>query len=142
MTTVVDAYLCFNKVHIFSFRTFLLLIWFLFLSQSCHMLHQLRSWRNKSLQCWPETCVFAASPDQTSPWRCEKLIFVCCVRFHRRQRWDLSWFVLMLREWIITKHAADGSCTKAALTSSLLVASGGRSWSPLTRLTQKTSHHS
>lgn len=43
---------------------------------------------------------------------------------------------------IITKHAADCSGTKAALTSSLLVASEGRSRSALTRLTRTTSHHS
>lgn len=43
---------------------------------------------------------------------------------------------------IITKHAADSSDTKAALTSSLLVASRGWPRSLLTLLAQTTSHHS
>lgn len=46
------------------------------------------------------------------------------------------------RRGIITKHAADCSGTKAALTSSLLVASKGQSCSERTPLTRTTSHHS
>lgn len=50
--------------------------------------------------------------------------------------------LLSLRGRIITKHEPTSSYTKAALTSSLLVASRGWSHSLLALLTQNTSHHS
>lgn len=93
------------------------------------------------------SCICCVSPNQASLQRCEKLIFVdgvlCTLPW-------AGWVGIspgkpgLCSYWggIITKHAADSSDTKAALTSSLLVASRGRSGSRLTLLTQTTSHHS
>lgn len=85
-------------------------------------------------------------PNQASLWHCEKLIFVdgvlCTlpwasgVRISPGKPSPCSYW-----GGIITKHIADSSDTKAALTSSLLVASKGWSRSLLTLLTQTTSHH-
>lgn len=91
--------------------------------------------------------ICCVSPNQASLWHCEKLIFVdgvlCTlpwasgVRISPGKPSPCSYW-----GGIITKHIADSSDTKAALTSSLLVASRGWSRSPLTLLTQTTSHHS
>lgn len=71
---------------------------------------------------------------------------VCCALFRGPVGFEISPGRPGLRSYrrrgIITKHTADSSDTKAALTSSLLVASRGWSRSLLTMLTQTTSHHS
>lgn len=88
-----------------------------------------------------------------SPWirrlcgalRSSELLMVCCALFHRQQHWDVlwkAWVVLILREWIITKHAATAATQKLLWLP--------HCWSPPrdgprslhTRLTQNTSHHS
>lgn len=70
--------------------------------------------------------------------RSSSLLMVCCALFRGLAGWDLFWKVQSVFTWrrIITKHAADSRGTKAALTSSLLVASRGWSRSLLTLLTQ------
>lgn len=106
------------------------------------------------------SCVRSVSADQAPPSRCQELITVdavlCTVPWAKRvgalSPWRAQSVVRVGPGWgggwrggfggVITKHAADSSGTKAALTSSLLVASVGRSRSALSRLTRTTSHHS
>jgi len=106
---------------------------FYYLKQDCNPAHHL-TWERSLCM----SCVF---PNQASWWLCEKLIFVdgvlCTLPW-------ASWVGISLeksslcsyRGGIITKHTANSSDTKAALTSSLLVVSRGWSHSLLTLLTQ------